>query len=136
MIKSSRTGEEDLKMKKKNFVALVFGIVGGLLFSLGMCMALLPEWGMFNEGVICGIAGAIVLVITWLVYRKMSGKDPIELNMKTVGKVLYGIVAALILGAGMCMIMVYEMMLQGIIVGVIGIVLLLLLIPMCLGWKE
>lgn len=123
-------------MKKKNFVALLFGIVGGLLFSLGMCMALLPEWGMFNEGVICGIVGAIVLVITWLVYRKMSGKDPINLNMKIVGKVLYGIIASLVLGAGMCMIMVYEMMLQGIIVGVVGIILLLLLIPMCLGWKE
>lgn len=61
-------------MKKKNFVALVFGTIGGLLFSLGMCMALLPEWGMFNEGVICGGIGAVVLLITALVYRKMSGK--------------------------------------------------------------
>lgn len=136
MIHSSRKIKENSRMKKKNFVALLFGIVGGLLFSLGMCMALLPEWGMFNEGVICGIVGAIVLVITWLVYRKMSGKDPINLNMKIVGKVLYGIIASLVLGAGMCMIMVYEMMLQGIIVGVVGIILLLLLIPMCLGWKE
>lgn len=123
-------------MKKKNFVALLFGIVGGLLFSLGMCMALLPEWEMFNEGVICGVAGAVVLLITGLVYRKMSGKKPIKLNIKIIGKVIYGIAASLVFGVGMCMIMVYEMMIQGMIVGVVGIVLLLLLIPMCLGWKE
>lgn len=123
-------------MKKKNFVALVFGTIGGLLFSLGMCMALLPEWGMFNEGVICGGIGAVVLLITALVYRKMSGKKAKKINFKTVGKVLYGIIASLVLGVGMCFVLVYEMMLQGIIVGIIGIVLLLLLIPMCLGFKE
>lgn len=123
-------------MKKRNFVALLFGTIGGLLFSLGMCMALLPEWNMFKQGVICGAMGAIVLVITALVYRKMSGKAPIKLNMKVVGKVIYGIFASLVLGAGMCMVLEFEMMLLGIIVGVIGIVLLLLLIPMCLGFKE
>lgn len=123
-------------MKKKNFVALLFGTIGGLLFSLGMCMALLPEWNMFNQGVICGAVGAIVLLITALTYRKMSGKAPIKLNMKVVGKVIYGIFASLVLGAGMCMVLEFEMMLLGIVVGVIGIVLLLLLIPMCLGFKE
>lgn len=30
-------------MKKNQFVALLVGTVGGLLFSLGMCMCLLPE---------------------------------------------------------------------------------------------
>lgn len=32
--------------------------------------------------------------------------------------------------------MVYNMMLYGIIVGVVGIVMLLFLIPMCFGFKE
>lgn len=36
-------------MEKKNFITLVLGVVGGLLFSLGMCMCLLPEWNMFTE---------------------------------------------------------------------------------------
>lgn len=36
----------------------------------------------------------------------------------------------------MCMILEFEMMLLGIIIGIVGIILLLLLIPMCLGWKE
>lgn len=123
-------------MKKKNFITLLLGTVGGLLFSLGMCMALITEWNMFNEGAICGIVGAIILLITAITYRKMSGKKAAKLNMKVIGKVIYGTIAALVLGTGMCLIMVYEMMIQGIIVGVIGIVLLLFLIPMCLGWKE
>lgn len=124
-------------MEKKNFVALVMGVVGGLLFSLGMCMCLLPEWDMFNQGAVVGVIGAVVLLITWITYRKMSGKQPIKWNMKIVGRVVYGIFATLVFGAGMCMIMAFEnMMIPGILVGIIGIVLLLLLIPMCLGLKD
>ena len=52
----------------------MFGVIGGLLFSLGMCMALLEEWAMFNEGVILGTIGAVLLLLTWLIYRKVSGK--------------------------------------------------------------
>ena len=124
-------------MEKKNFITLLMGVVGGLLFALGMCMCLLPEWGMFNAGVGFGITGAIVLLATWIVYRKMAGKKPINLNAKLVGKVVYGLFASLVFGVGMSMTMVFEgMMLLGIIIGIIGIVLLLLLIPMCFGWKE
>ena len=124
-------------MEKKNFITLLMGVVGGLLFALGMCMCLLPEWGMFNAGVGFGITGAIVLLATWTVYRKMAGKKPIKLNAKLVGKVAYGLFASLVFGVGMSMTMVFEgMMLPGIIVGIVGIVLLLLLIPMCFGWKE
>ena len=30
-------------MQKKNFVSLILGTVGGILFAIGMCMCLLPE---------------------------------------------------------------------------------------------
>ena len=30
-------------MKKENFVTLVISTIGGLIFALGMCIALLPE---------------------------------------------------------------------------------------------
>lgn len=124
-------------MEKKNFVTLVMAVIGGMFFSLGMCMCLLPEWGTFNEGVVCGVIGAVVLLITWLVYRKMSGKKAAKLNLKLVGKVLYGIFAAIVLGIGMSMIMAFEgMLLPGIAVGIVGIVLLLFLIPMCVGLKD
>lgn len=123
-------------MEKKNFITLVFCVIGGLLFSLGMCMALIEEWAMFNEGAICGTIGAVILLITWFIYRKMSGRKARKINWKIVGKTLYGTLSALVFGAGMCLIMVNNMMLYGIIVGVVGIVLLLFLVPMCFGFKE
>lgn len=120
-------------MKKSNFVALILGAIGGVFFALGMCMALLPEWGMFQQGIICGLAGLVILLITLLVWRKMEHKAPIKLNAKTLGAVLLGIVGALVLGVGMCMVMVFDKLALGIPVGVVGLVLLLMLIPLTKG---
>ena len=36
-------------MKKSTFINLLVGVVGGLLFALGMCMCLLPEWNAFQN---------------------------------------------------------------------------------------
>ena len=123
-------------MAKKDFVSLILGTVGGIMFALGMCMALLPEWNAFNEGVVLGCVGAVVLLVMALIRRKMEGKPiVIKLTGKTVGTILLGIVGALALGVGMCMVMVWEMMLQGILIGIVGIVLLLCLIPVVTGLK-
>jgi len=123
-------------MKKENFITLLLGVVGGVLFALGMCMCLLPEWNAFREGVITGIIGAVILLVLLLVRRKLQGKAPLKVSRKTVGAVALGIVGALTLGVGMCMVMVWEgLMIWGIVVGLIGIVLLLCLIPVCVGLK-
>jgi hypothetical protein len=45
------------------------------------------------------------------------------------------VVGAIVLGVGMCMTMIWNMLVQGIIVGIIGIVLLLCLIPAIAGLK-
>lgn len=121
-------------MKKSDFISLVIGVVGGLLFSIGMCMCLLPEWNAFNAGVIATAVGAVMLLILVIVRCVKSGKK-IHINWKLTGKVLFGTLAALVLGVGMCMITVWDMMLWGILVGIVGIVLLLCLIPMCVGLK-
>lgn len=123
-------------MKKENFITLVLGTVGGLLFALGMCMALLPEWDAFLPGVICGCAGAVVLLVMVMVRRRMTGKEPVKVSGKTVGIVIYAVFATLVFGAGMCMTMVWEgLLVWGIVVGIAGIVLLLGLIPLCKGLK-
>lgn len=123
-------------MKKENFITLLLGVVGGVLFALGMCMCLLPEWNAFREGVITGIVGAVILLVLLLVRRKLQGKAPLKVSRKTVGAVALGIVGALTLGVGMCMVMVWEgLMIWGIAVGLLGIVLLLCLIPVCVGLK-
>lgn len=123
-------------MTKKGFITMILGTIGGILFALGMCMALLPEWNAFNEGVVLGCVGVVILLAMALIRRKMEGKPVIvKLTAKTVGTILLGIAGALTLGVGMCMVMVWEMMIQGILVGIVGIVLLLCLIPVVKGLK-
>lgn len=120
-------------MKKSTFVAMILGIIGGILFALGMCMVLISEWNAFKPGVIMGVIGAVVLLIMVCVWRKMENKAPIKLSGKTIGAMLIGIVGALLLGVGMCLTMVWSNMVMGIIIGIIGIVVLLCLIPFMKG---
>lgn len=69
-------------MKKENFASLLMGTVGGILFALGMCMCLVSEWNAFQQGVIVGAIGIVVLLIMLIVRRKMQGKPPITLPEK------------------------------------------------------
>lgn len=124
-------------MEKKNFITLVLGTVAGLVFALGMCMCLLPEWRMFKIGVGCTAVGFIAIIATIITYRKMSGAAPIKVDGKILGKIVYAVISSLVLGLGMSMIMVFEgMMLLGIVIGIVGIIMLLFLIPMCVGLKD
>ncbi len=120
-------------MKKSSFVAMVLGTISGVLFSLGMCMALLPEWNTFREGVIFGAVGLVLGLITWIVWRKMEGKQPIRVNKKNLLFVVFGVLGALILGLGLCFCMVWEKIIPGTVIGLVGIVMLLMLIPMTKG---
>ncbi len=120
-------------MKKSNFIALILGTIGVVFFALGMCMALLPEWGMFNQGIVCGVVGLVVLLITAMVWRKMEGKEPIRISGKTVGSIVVGVLGALLFGVGMCLSMVFGRMILGIVIGLVGIVVLLMLIPLTKG---
>ena len=122
-------------MKKKNFVTLIMSVVGGILFALGMCMGLIPEWNALKEGIVIGAIGAVILLAMVLVRRKMNGKPMIVLNGKTIGTTLLGVLGAIVLGIGMCMVMIWDMLIPGIIVGIVGIVLLLCLIPVIKGLK-
>ena len=124
-------------MEKKNFITLVLGIVSGLVFALGMCMCLISEWNMFSVGVGCTAVGLVAIIATVIAYRKMSGAAPIKVDMKVVGKVAYGVISSLVFGLGMAMVMVFEgMMFLGMVVGIIGMVMLLFLIPICVGLKN
>ena len=122
-------------MKKSNFVAMILGIIGGVLFALGMCMALIPEWNAFMPGVAMGVIGAVVLLIMVLAWRKMEHKDPVRVSGKTIGTVLLGMIGALLFGVGMCMTMVWSNLILGVVIGLVGIVLLLCLIPLTKGLK-
>ena len=122
-------------MKKSNFVAMILGTIGMVFFALGMCMALIEEWGMFGQGIVAGVVGLVILLITLLVWRRMEGKEPIKLSGKTVGTVVLAIFGALLLGVGMCFSMVFGKMVLGVVIGLVGIVARLMLIPLTKGLK-
>ena len=123
-------------MKKSNFAALILGTISGVFFALGMCMALLPEWGMRNQGIVSGVIGVVLALITLLIWRKMEGKAPVKVSGKSIGATLLGVIGALLLGVGLCMCLVFSRMILGIVIGIIGIIVLLLLIPLLKGLHD
>ena len=122
-------------MKKSSFVALILGTVSGVLFALGMCMALLPEWDTFTEGIILGAVGIVLSIVTALIWCKMENKKLPKLNGKNALRTIYAIIAALVLGVGMCMCLVWEQIIWGTLIGLLGIIMLIALIPMIKGIK-
>lgn len=122
-------------MKKSNFVAMVLGTGSVVLFGLGMCMALIPEWNAFRTGMIFGCVGLLLALITLIVWRRMEHKEAIRISGKTVLTVIIGVVGALVLGMGMCFSMVWGKMVLGIVIGLTGIVVLLCLVPLTKGIK-
>ncbi|MCI1983459.1 MAG: hypothetical protein LKJ47_01620 [Bifidobacteriaceae bacterium] len=124
-------------MEKKNIVTMVMGTLSGVLFALGMCMALLPEWNAFTPGVIVGGIGIVSALITTGVRRKMEGKSFVaHVEAKTLLLSIFSVVALLVLGVGMCMAMVWGMMVWGIVVGLVGIGLVLVDIVLLKGVKN
>ena len=123
-------------MKKSSFVALLLGTVSGVLFALGMCMALIPAWNAFGPGVAFGCVGLVLAGITVYLWRKMEHKAPIRLTAKALGTAAVTIVGVLALGVGMCCCMVWDKMVLGVIVGLVGIVVLLCLIPLTKGLQK
>ncbi len=122
-------------MKNSSFTALLLGTLSGVLFAIGMCMALIAEWNAFTPGVVLGCTSVVLGIATMLIWRKMEHKAPCHLSGRHVRAVLLGVAGAMLLGVGMCFCMVWQRMLPGMLIGVVGIVLLVCLIPLLKGVK-
>lgn len=122
-------------MKKRSFIALILGTVSSVLFALGMCMALLPEWNAFTQGVIFGTIGIVLGIITALILCKLENKKLPKLSGKNALRIIYGVVSALVLGVGICLCLVWQQIIWGTLVGLLGIIMLIALIPMIKGIK-
>lgn len=112
-------------MKKSTLIISILGTIGGLIFALGMCMCLLPEWNAFTGGATMAIIGAIVLLAIYPVYRKDHPKKDKKkpLDKGVLASVIIGIVSALILGVGMSLVMTNkEQMMLGVAIGIIGLI--------------
>ena len=126
---------EETMMKKSSYFALVMGTVRGVMFALGMCMALVEEWAMLKAGAILGGIGLLLGLVTLLIWRRMTHKEPVRVSGKTVAKILLGVLAALVLGIGLSLCLVLENYILGTAVGLVGILLLLGFIPLVKGLK-
>ncbi len=121
-------------MKKETLLQIILGTVGGLVFAIGMCMCLLPEWDLFTPGVVTSIIGFIILLCIIPIYRKNHPRKPHgEINWGIVLTWLVGVAGSLIMGFGMSKIMVGEAtqsdMLVGMITGVVGLIICVLNYP-------
>ncbi|MFT4146472.1 MAG: hypothetical protein QM644_18670 [Mobilitalea sp.] len=122
-------------MKRSSFVALILSTIGGILLALGMCMCLLPEWNLFKQGIAMGSIGLVVLFVMVLIWRKMESKEPIRLSGKMIASLLLGTAGSILFGVGMSLTMVWSQMVIGILIGILGIVMLLSLIPYVKGLR-
>ena len=121
-------------MKKETLLEIILGTIGGLVFAIGMCMCLIPEWNMFTAGVIVSIVGFIILLCIIPVYRKSHPKkEHGPINWGIVLTWTIGVVGSLIMGFGMSKVMVGEAtktdLLVGIITGIVGLIICVLNYP-------
>ena len=91
---------------------------------------------MRTQGVVSAVIGLALAAATVYIWMKMEGKSPIHVSKKTLGTVLLGVVGALLLGIGMSLCMVFSKMVLGIVIGLVGIVTLLMLIPLTKGLHD
>ena len=123
-------------MKKETLLEIILGTIGGLVFAIGMCMCLLPEWNVFTAGVITTIIGFVILLCIIPVYESSHPKKIKEHKPVNWGIVLtwtIGVVGALIMGFGMSKILVGNAetsdMIVGLITGVVGLLICVLNYP-------
>ena len=121
-------------MKKETLLEIILGTIGGLVFAIGMCMGLIPEWDMLNVGIIVGIIGFIILLCIIPVYRKNHPKKQHRpINWGIVATWIIGIVGSLVMGFGMSRIMVGTAsktdMIIGLITGIVGLIVCILNYP-------
>lgn len=121
-------------MKRETLLEIILGTVGGLVFSIGMCMCLIPECDLLKAGVVVSLIGFIILLCIIPIYRK--GKPKKERKNVDLGIVLtfvIGIIGSLILGFGMSKILVLGNtktdLIIGMVTGVVGLLICVLNYP-------
>lgn len=121
-------------MKKETLLEIILGTIGGLIFAVGMCMCLIPEWNLFNTGVVVAIIGFIILLCIIPVYRSNHPRKPMgPINWGIVFAWVIGVIGTLVMGYGMSIIMTGEPtqndMIIGLITGIVGLIICVLDYP-------
>lgn len=72
--------------------------------------------------------------MSWRSWQAENGrKAPVKLSAKAIGTTVVAVLGALLLGVGMCLTMMFNHFVLGIVISVVGIVVLLMLIPLTKG---
>ena len=121
-------------MKKDTLLEIILGTIGGLVFAIGMCMTLIPEWNLCNLGVVITVIGFILLLCIIPVYRSTHPKKQhAPINWGIVFTWIIGVVGALIMGFGISKVMIdapsQSELILGIVVGIIGLLICVLNYP-------
>lgn len=128
-------------MKKETLLEIILGTIGGLVFAIGMCMGLIPEWDMLKPGIVVSVIGFIILLCIIPVYRSNHPKKAHgPINWGIVFTWIIGVVGALIMGFGMSKVMVGEPnqtdLLIGIGTGIVGLIICVLNYPIYAYLKK
>ena len=121
-------------MKKDTLIGIILGTIGGLLFAIGLCMCLIPEWNTFVGGVIAAAIGFIILLAIIPIFRR--GRAPKERKPIDKGLALtwtVGVVGSLVMGFGMSRLLAENVsgsdMVVGMIAGIVGLLICVLNYP-------
>lgn len=122
-------------MKKETLLEIIIGTIGGIVFALGMCMCLIPEWNLFNVGIVVTIIGFIILLCIIPIYRSSHPKKKRteKVNYGIIATWIIGVIGALVMGFGMSKVMTDNStqtdMIIGLITGIVGLIVCVLNYP-------
>ena len=123
-------------MKKGSFVALIIGIIGLTCLGLGMSMILATAFGTVPMGVVLGIVGVVLCIISVVKACKAEHVRMPRPEGKIIKAILAGIVACVLLGIGLTLALTGGNMVLGIVLGVGGIIVGISIIPIVNGFTE
>lgn len=121
-------------MKKETLFEIILGTIGGLVFAIGMCMCLIPDWNLWGPGIVVSVVGFVILLCIIPIYRRSHPKkEHGPVNWGIVLTWVVGVIGSLVMGFGMSCIMVGEasgnQMLVGLITGIVGLLVCVLNYP-------
>lgn len=66
-------------MKKETLLEIILGTVGGLIFAIGMCMGLIPEWNMLKLGIVVAFLDLLYFCVLSLFIGKVIQESHMNL---------------------------------------------------------
>ena len=123
-------------MKQKQRSSIFLGTFGGVSILAGAALCLLSQPALV-PGLILAAVGIAAVLAMLLVRRRGGEKKALHSPKKALGSAALGTAGALTLAAGMCMTIVWDMLLlPGIVMSISGILLLVYLLPMYRSVQE